>query len=104
MAEIDQFELISDGSGIPAFAFKLRDDVDGYTVFDVSGRLRERGWLVPAYTFPPDLEHLSVLRVVVRNGFGRELASRLVEHLREAVRDLEAGRGRGEPERAAFHH
>ena len=34
------------------FAFTLRDDVSNYTVFDVSNALRERGWQVPAYTFP----------------------------------------------------
>ena len=33
------------------FAFKLRDVVDNYTVFDLSTALRERGWQVPAYTF-----------------------------------------------------
>ena len=104
VAEMEPFELISDGSGIPAFAFKLRDEVDGYTVYDVSARLRQHGWQVPAYSFPPDLEDLSVLRVVVRNGFGRGLAERLVEHLGQATEDLGAGRGGGERERAAFHH
>ena len=103
IAELGPFELVSDGSGIPAFAFKLRADVAGYTVYDVSERLRSFGWQVPAYRFPPDLDDLHVLRVVVRNGFGRELAARLVDHLREVVRDLEESRGGGHP-RAAFHH
>ena len=103
IAELGPFELVSDGSGIPAFAFKLRADVAGYTVYDVSERLRSFGWQVPAYRFPPDLDDLHVLRVVVRNGFGRELAARLVDHLREVVRDLEESGGGGHP-RAAFHH
>jgi glutamate decarboxylase len=104
VAEMGPFELISDGSHIPAFAFKLRDDVEGYTVYDVSARIRQHGWQVPAYSFPPDMEELSVLRVVVRNGFGRALAERLVHDLRRAVEDLGAGRGRGEREQPAFHH
>jgi glutamate decarboxylase len=103
VAELGPFELVSDASGIPAFAFKLRDGVEGYTVYDVSERLRAHGWQVPAYTFPPDLESLSVLRIVVRNGFGRELAERLVDHLRRVVEDLEESGGGGR-ERAAFHH
>jgi glutamate decarboxylase len=104
VAEIDEFELVSDGSGIPAFAFKLRDGLD-YTVYDVSARLRVHGWQLPAYRFPPDLEDLSVLRAVVRNGFGRDLACRLVEHLREAVADLEAsGQGAGARDGTGFHH
>jgi glutamate decarboxylase len=101
IAAMDEFELVSDGTGIPAFAFKLRDGA-GYTVYDVSDRLRVHGWQVPAYRFPPDLEDMAVLRVVVRNGFGRDLAGRLVEHIREAVDGL--GPQRAEPQRAAFHH
>ena len=50
-----------------------------YDVFDVSRRMRERGWLVPAYTFPPNREDLSVLRVVCRNGFSADLADLFLE-------------------------
>jgi glutamate/tyrosine decarboxylase-like PLP-dependent enzyme len=37
---------------LPVFAFKLASDQAGYSVFDLPERLRTRGWLVPAYTFP----------------------------------------------------
>jgi glutamate decarboxylase len=103
IAEMDEFELVSDASGIPAFAFKLRDGLD-YTVYDVSARMRVHGWQVPAYRLPPDLEDVAVLRVVVRNGFGRDLAARLVEHVREAVATLGAGRREGASDAARFHH
>jgi glutamate decarboxylase len=102
VSEIDEFELVSDATGIPAFAFKLRDGL-AYTVYEVSAHLRVHGWQVPAYRFPPDLEDMSVLRIVVRNGFGRDLAGRLVGHLREAVSDL-AGSGRGAAHASRFHH
>ena len=70
------FELLTDGSELPVFAFKLRDPVAaGYTVFDLSERLRLRGWLVPAYTFPEDMQDTAVLRIVVRNGFSMDLAN-----------------------------
>ena len=48
------YELVSQGDGIPAFAFRIRDAP--YTVFDVSDALRVTGWLVPAYTMPPALD------------------------------------------------
>ena len=107
VAKMGPFELVSDGSGIPAFAFTLRDDVTGYSVFDVSELLRTRGWLVPAYRFPPDLTDLSVLRVVVRGEFSRDLAGMLVADLRRAVDRLsDARRGPlpGGNGRSAFHH
>ena len=100
VAATEPFELVSDGTGIPVFAFRLRDGAD-FNVFQVSAHLRQYGWLVPAYTFPADLEDVAVLRVVVRNGFGHELAAKLVDHLRETVTALTAGRA---PEAQAFHH
>jgi glutamate decarboxylase len=49
---IGPFELLTRGDQLPVFAFKLKDEVTNYTVFDVCAALRERGWQVPAYTFP----------------------------------------------------
>ena len=51
IAEIGPYRLITDGSDLPVFAFTTGPEVTNYTVFDVSARLREQGWLVPAYTF-----------------------------------------------------
>jgi glutamate decarboxylase len=74
IADTGRYRLLTRGDELPVFAFTLADDVDGYTVFDVSDRLRQRGWLVPAYTFPKNREDLSVIRVVCRNGFSHDLA------------------------------
>ena len=69
IAELGPFELLTRGDELPVFAFTLKDDIDNYTVFDVSNALRERGWQVPAYTFPENRTDLAALRVVVRRGF-----------------------------------
>jgi glutamate decarboxylase len=87
IADLGSFELLTDGSELPVFAFKLRDDVTNYTVFEVSRGLRERGWQVPAYTLPANLEDVAVLRVVVRNGFDHDMADILLSHLRAIVDD-----------------
>ena len=71
------------------FAFKLRDDVTGYSVYDLSERLRMRGWQVPAYTFPENLTDMSVMRIVVRNGFSMDLANLLLDDFRLHLRILE---------------
>jgi glutamate decarboxylase len=91
-AEVDKlgpYQLLSDGSELPVFAFALKPDVKNYTVFDVSDRLRQSGWLVPAYTFPKNREDLSVLRIVVRAGMTQEMTALLIEHLREHTEFLE---------------
>ena len=61
-----------------------------YTVFDLTERLRSRGWLVPAYTFPADLTGTAVIRVVIRNGFGRDLADAFLADLDHHWRTLAA--------------
>ncbi len=105
VSEVGPFELVSDGSALPVVAFRLRDGVEGYSVYDVSEAVRSSGWIVPAYPMPPGLEDVHVLRVVVRNGFGRDLARNFVDDLTRAVQRLEAGGGRVDPgDRAGFHH
>jgi glutamate/tyrosine decarboxylase-like PLP-dependent enzyme len=105
VGELGPFALISDGSQLPVFAFRLRDDVERYSVYDVSEAVRKRGWVLPAYAMPQGLEHVHVLRIVVRNGFGRDLAHTFMEDLGRAVKDLEAGGGRVAADgRAGFHH
>ncbi|GHJ43274.1 hypothetical protein Cs7R123_06160 [Catellatospora sp. TT07R-123] len=73
---------------------------------DVSRRLRERGWLVPAYTFPQNRPDLAVLRIVVRNGFSHDLADLLLDDLDRLLPELAAQSGpQHRPEAAsAFHH
>jgi glutamate decarboxylase len=90
VAEMGPYDLISDGSELPVFAFALKPEVTNYTVFDVSDHLRERGWLVPAYTFPENREDLSVLRIVMRSGMHLEMADLLLDSLREKTEALEA--------------
>jgi glutamate decarboxylase len=89
IAKIGPYRLISEGRDLPVFAFALAEERN-YTVFDVSDRLRMRGWLVPAYSFPANRQDLSVLRIVVRAGMTREMADFLLQHLREQTEFLES--------------
>ena len=89
---MDHFELITDGSELPVFAFALKPGIENYTVFDLSERLRDRGWLVPAYSFPENRQDLDALRIVVRNGMSRDLADLLVADLQAAHRVLRQAR------------
>jgi glutamate decarboxylase len=106
IADLGPFTLVSDGSGIPAFAFRMTDEhASGYGVYDVSEALRTRGWQVPAYRMPPNLDHVDVLRIVVRNGFGHDLAELLLADLKRALAHLDATGGAPPGERrSAFHH
>jgi glutamate decarboxylase len=101
---LDRFRLITDGGELPVFAFTTAPDVTSFDVYDVSRRLRERGWLVPAYSFPEHRTDLDVLRVVVRRS-NVDLMDLLFDDIRRALPALErqsAPAGGGGQE--AFHH
>jgi glutamate decarboxylase len=106
VAKLGPFQLLTDGSELPVFAFALHGSDRPYTVFDVSERLRDRGWLVPAYTFPENRKDLAALRIVVRNGMSRDLADLLIADLRRHVDYLEHMPAHlPQPEhRHGFHH
>ena len=108
IAKLGPYRLISDGSELPVFAFTTTDDVRYYTVYDVSDRLRMRGWLVPAYSFPENRQDLNVLRIVVRAGMSLDMADLLLDALREQTDYLQAltaplPTGPGGPSKAFAH-
>ena len=103
VAELGPFELVSDGTAIPVFAFAMKPDMP-FTVFDVSERLRIDGWQVPAYTMPDDATDVAVLRVVVREGFSLDLADALVDALAKAVDHLTKNPPRAPAASQGFSH
>ncbi len=84
IAKMGPFDLISDGSDIPVFAFTTNAKAN-FSVFDMSDKLREKGWLLPAYTFPKNRQDLAVLRAVCKEGFTRDLADMLIRDMKHAV-------------------
>lgn len=104
---LGDFRLLTRGNQLPVFAFTTAPDITSYDVFDVSRRLREQGWLVPAYTFPANREDLSVLRVVCRNGFSADLAELFMEDLKRLLPELRRQSHPLSHDKAAatsFHH
>jgi glutamate decarboxylase len=101
-----EFEVIADGTDLPVVAFTLSGQVTKYDVFDLSRKLREHGWLVPAYTMPPKRDDLAVLRVVVRNGFSHDMAELFLRDVRTAIDWLDGLQSPmpQEEQPSTFHH
>ena len=90
VAQSEIGEVVFDDIKMPLLAFKLRDDFNrGYSVYDISYKLRAYGWQVPAYTLAEACKDVSILRVVAKEGFTYDLAALLVKHVREVIADLE---------------
>ncbi len=104
IAAIGPFEMLSDGSETPVFAFRLKD-TRRYSVFDVSDQMRTSGWQIPAYTMPANAQDVAVLRIVLREGFSRDMADLLMNDLKRAIETLNHHTPQ-EPKAAsgAFHH
>lgn len=83
-----RFTIVSKDNGVPLVAFSLKDTTR-HNEFEVSDMLRRFGWIVPAYTMPADAQHVTVLRVVVREDFSRTLAERLVLDITKVLTELD---------------
>jgi glutamate decarboxylase len=91
IAEFGEFKIIYDGDGgIPGLCWELKDPVgSSFTLYEFGDRLRERGWLVPAYSMPPNREDLVIQRILVRHGFTREMADELLVEMKDALEYFE---------------
>ena len=50
--------------------------------FDVASQLAaERGWMVPAYTLPPNADHVKIMRALVKLTLGHTLATTLADDI-----------------------
>ena len=107
IARLDAFELWNDGSDIPVFAWRLKDGhTKNWTLYHLQDRLRMKGWLIPAYPMPADLEQITVQRIVVRNGLSMDLAAELLQAIETEVAYLDALESPMPTEKpqSAFHH
>ena len=95
------FELVGDPGAeqLPLVAFKLAEERN-FDEFDVAGQLAaERGWMVPAYTLPPNAQHVTIMRALVKQTLGHSRVSTLAEDIAQAVATLSAKGGLHEIER-----
>ncbi|WP_394553636.1 glutamate decarboxylase [Agromyces sp. MMS24-JH15] len=91
VAQIDAFELLSDGGDIPVFAWRLKPGhTDRWTLYHLSERLKLKGWLVPAYPLSGEQSHQTVMRVVCRDGLSRDLAEDLLRDIQEETAFLDS--------------
>ncbi|WP_068055837.1 glutamate decarboxylase [Nocardia xishanensis] len=90
LTAFDGFELIHDGDpnrGIAAVCWRLTG-TPGFNLYDLSDRLRTRGWLIAAYPLPPDRGSETVMRAVIRHGFTHDMVDLLLADVDRCVRQL----------------
>jgi glutamate decarboxylase len=104
IAELGPFEVISQGTDLPVFAWTLKENTH-WSLYDLADRLRDRGWQVPAYRMPANRDDMVVQRAVIRNGFTCDLADMLVRDIKRHLDWLASQPGlKPKMEGAQFHH
>jgi len=88
--ETGRFSILSKDVGVPVVAFSLKDKRFEHDEYEISDNLRKFGWIVPAYTMAPDAQHITLLRVVVREDFSRAQAEQLAQNIEMVLQELEA--------------
>jgi glutamate decarboxylase len=83
-----RFEILNPNLSEPVVTFRLNES-NNFDAYHLSDRLRMSGWIVPAYTLPPNAEHVTVLRAVVRADMSRDKVDILVKHINDACAYLD---------------
>ena len=78
-----KFVMQSTPKLMPLVTFQLKGK-PGFTEYDLSDKLREHGWIAPAYSMPPNAESVVVLRVVMKENFSRDMADIFFQNLMDA--------------------
>lgn len=110
IAKLGPYEFICTGDekeGIPAVCFRIKEGADpGYTLYDLSDRLRMRGWQVPAFALSGGAADVSVMRIMCRRGFEMDMAALLLQDYTNALRFFQAHAAPkiGPAEGTSFHH
>ncbi len=93
VGEMAEFRPYSPEVPNPIVAWLMKPDYQKtakWTLFDLQDKLAQKGWMVPAYTLPADIQDIVVMRVLCKQGFSRDMADQLIGDLRFALKELNA--------------
>jgi len=100
-----KFTIMNATQRIPVVALTLDKSIKRYNEFDISNKVRERGWILAAYSMPPDAQEVNSLRIVVRPHLNRHVVEILAQDILSACDFLEKHGGNATPPKlhAASH-
>lgn len=103
------FDLLYDGkTAVPGAAWMLKKGINpGFNLYDLSDRMRVRGWQIASYSLPSNCEDMVIQRVLIRHGFSRDMAVLLIEDLKRSIEYFEkhpVTNSLDDSEGKSFHH
>jgi glutamate decarboxylase len=97
LVESGYFDIMNETQRIPVVALTLNDKVKNFNEFDVSAKVRERGWVLSAYAMPPNAQQVNSLRIVVRPHLNRTMIDVLANDIINDCKELERNGGTAKP-------
>ncbi|MCD8029939.1 MAG: glutamate decarboxylase [Bacteroides sp.] len=103
------FDILYDGkSALPGAAWMLKKGIDpGFSLYDLSDKMRSRGWQIASYSLPANCQDMVIQRVLVRHGFSRDMAELMIEDLKRCIEYLRKNpvtEGGDEKDAGGYHH
>lgn len=85
-----RFKVVNGAKHLPILCYALKDDhAQEWSLYDLSDRLRMRGWQVPTYPMPDNLNNLIVQRIVCRADLGMNVAIEFIEDFKACLEELD---------------
>ncbi|MEW6993448.1 glutamate decarboxylase [Colwelliaceae bacterium MEBiC 14330] len=105
LAALPEFELIYDGQGgLPCVSYKLADNVNDFNLYDLSDRVRMRGWQIASYPLPKHLDDTVIQRILFRHGVSIDMASILLDDIKAAIAYFKKHPTSGKQVSPSYHH
>lgn len=105
LAALGCFEMVYDGhGGLPAVAYKLTSADHGFNLYDLSERVRMRGWQIASYPLPANRQETVVQRMIIRHGVDRDLGQLLLDDMARAIEHLAKNPMSNSTAKPNFHH
>ncbi|NDV59649.1 glutamate decarboxylase [Bacteroides sp. 519] len=103
------FDLLYDGkSALPGAAWMLKKGVNpGFNLYDLSDKMRARGWQIASYSLPANCQDMVIQRVLIRHGFSRDMADLFLEDLKRSIAFFHKNpvtHGSSQEDAGGFHH
>lgn len=106
LREMDILEILYDGhGGIPTVCYSLKNEITtGFTLYDLSDRLRMHGWQIASYPLPSNRENITVQRILIRHGVSRDMIFLLLRDFRIELEYLKNNPVLNYNDKVSFHH
>lgn len=105
LEKFSQFEILYNGDGaLPCVAYKLTPGEHGFSLYDLSDRVRMKGWQIASYPLPADRDNTVVQRILVRRGVSRDMASLLLDAIKDCLVYFAENPVSSKTAKAGYHH